>query len=61
MAPEMKLLVEKHIEEYAASHSRKDSLLYNNRCYTMYINPNQEKKDQYEVNRAYILNLFDRL
>lgn len=50
--------VERHIIDYANSHNRSETLLYNNRCFMMYINPSVLRKDQYEENRLWILNHF---
>lgn len=51
-------VVEQHIEEYAANHTRKETLLYNNRCFFMHIRPSQSVIDQYGANRTWILNNF---
>jgi len=50
---------EKHIKDYVINHGRKSSLLYNNNCFAMYVNPSDERKTQYEVNREFILKHFD--
>jgi hypothetical protein len=50
--------VNKCIAEYAKSHDRRDTLLFNNRLYFGIMNPKQVNKDQYEANRTYILKLF---
>lgn len=50
--------VNKCIIDFAKTHDRKDTLLYNNRLYFGIVNPKQVHKDQYETNRTYILNLF---
>lgn len=46
------------IVEYAKTHSRKDTLLYNNRLFFGYIRPTQQRKDEYDVNRTWILKHF---
>lgn len=46
------------IIDYVKTHNKKDSLLYNNRLLFMYINPSEEIKQQYNINREYILNYF---
>ena len=52
------MAAEQHIIDFVSSHSRSESLLYNNRCFMMYINPSQDHKDQYESNRQYILDYY---
>ncbi|STC95522.1 Uncharacterised protein [Chryseobacterium carnipullorum] len=52
------MVVEKHIINFAKRNDRRETLLYNNRCLIMYINPSQLRKDQYEANRLWILNHF---
>lgn len=47
------------IVDYAATHGRKDTLLYNNRLFFGYIRPSQRQKDEYDVNRTWILNHFN--
>lgn len=51
--------VDPAIVEYAKTHSRKDTLLYNNRLFFGYINPSQQQKDEYDVNRTWILKHFN--
>lgn len=51
--------VETHILAYVKKNSRKDSLLYNNKCYSIYVNPTDQHKRQYEDNRAFIIDYFD--
>lgn len=51
--------VDPAIVEYAKTHNRKDTLLYNNRLFFGYINPSQQRKDEYSVNRSWILAYFD--
>lgn len=48
------------IVEYAQMHDRKDTLLYNNRLFFGYIRPSQAIKDQYDINRTWILNHFPK-
>lgn len=50
--------VNKCIVDYAKSHTRKETLLFNNRLYLGIINPKQVHNEQYETNRKYILNYF---
>jgi hypothetical protein len=50
--------VEREIVEYAKTHNRSETLLYNNRNFSMYSNPTELQKKQYEVNRLYILAKF---
>lgn len=52
------LQAEKHVLDYVKNHSKRESLGYNNNCYSMYVNPTEEHKKQYEINREYILNHF---
>jgi hypothetical protein len=46
------------IVDYAKTHDRRDTLLYNNRLFFGYIRPSQQVKDQYDINRTWILNHF---
>jgi hypothetical protein len=41
--------------EYAKRNGRKEALLFNNRIFFGYINPSQKCKDEYDVNREWIL------
>lgn len=50
--------VEKHIEEFAKTHSRRETFLYNNNCYAMWIIYSDKRAKQYEINRMWILNYF---
>lgn len=50
--------VDHFIVDYAATHSRKDTLLYNNRIFFGYINPSEVRKAEYDVNRKWILDHF---
>jgi hypothetical protein len=50
--------VDPFITQYAENHDRKDTLLYNNRVFFGYIRPSQQVKDQYDINRTWILNHF---
>lgn len=43
---------------YAKTHSRSETLRYNNNLYFGIINPKQVHKDQYETNRTFILNKY---
>lgn len=52
------ICVDPFIVDYAATHNRKDTLLYNNRLFFGYIRPSQQHKDQYDVNRTWILKFF---
>jgi len=52
------MTAEQHIIDFVSTHLRSESLLYNNRCFMMYINPTQGRKDQYESNCQYILDYF---
>jgi hypothetical protein len=47
--------VNKCIIEFAKTHNRRDTLLYNNRLFFSIMNAKQVHKDQYETNRLYIL------
>jgi hypothetical protein len=47
------------IKEYAKSHSRKETLLYNNRIFFGYINPSDARRREYDANRIWILNHFE--
>jgi hypothetical protein len=51
--------VDPAIIAYAKTHIRKDTLLYNNRIFFGYINPSQKRKDEYDVNRTWILKYFN--
>lgn len=46
------------ISEYAKAHNRKDTLLYNNRIFFGYIRPSQRQKEEYDINRTWILAHF---
>ena len=50
--------VDKNIIDYVKNHTKSESLLYNNRIYFMYINPSEQRKQEYNINRDYILNYF---
>jgi len=50
--------VNRCIVEYAADHSRKDTLLYNNRLYLGICDPKEVHTDQYSTNRTWILAHF---
>lgn len=56
----LNLTAEQHIIDFVYSHSRGESLLYNNRCFLFYINPSQLIKNQYEVNRKFILDFYEK-
>ena len=56
MQPDV-LTVESHIVEYAKTHSKKDTFLYNNRLFFGICNPTQKHKDQYTANWSYIKSL----
>ncbi len=45
------------IIEYAKTHSKRDCFLYNNRIYSMYLNPSQKRKDEYDANWKFIKSL----
>jgi hypothetical protein len=42
---------------YAKRNGKKEAFLYNNRIYSMYINPSQSVKAEYNANWAYIKSL----
>ncbi len=46
------------MRNYVMSHSRKESLLYNNRLFFGYINPSEKRKSEYNENRLFILSYF---
>ena len=46
------------IREYVRNHSRRDSLLYNNRLFFGYVNPSDKRKQEYNTNRLFILEWF---
>lgn len=46
------------IKDFVKAHSRKDSLLYNNRLFFGYVNPSDKRKKEYENNREFILWFF---
>ena len=46
------------MRNYVMSHSRKESLLYNNRLFFGYVNPSDERKAEYNANRLFILSYF---
>lgn len=48
------------IMEYTEKHGRREGLLYNNRIFFGYINPSQKRKDEYNVNRDWILANFKK-
>lgn len=47
------------VMEYTKKNGRKEGLLYNNRIFFGYINPSQIRKDEYTVNRQWILDNFN--
>ena len=55
----LNIKVEEHILDFVKNHSKSESLLYNNNCFAMYINPTEERKIQYNINRDFILSYFD--
>lgn len=52
------IMVDSVIVNYAKNHSRKETLLYNNRIFFGYIRPSEQRKKEYDVNRIWILNNF---
>lgn len=48
------------IMDYTNTHGRREGLLLNNRIFFMYINPSKRRKDEYEVNRNWILANFKK-
>lgn len=50
-----KARVDLHVIEYARKYGRKEALLFNNRIFFGYINPSQLRKDEYDINRDWIL------
>lgn len=48
------------VMEYTIKRGRKEGLLYNNRILSGYINPSQKRKDEYDVNREWILANFPK-
>jgi hypothetical protein len=48
------------VMEYTEKHGRREGLLYNNRIFFGYINPSQQRKDEYNVNRDWILANFKK-
>jgi hypothetical protein len=46
--------------DYTRRNGRKEGLLYNNRIFFGYIRPSQKRKDEYEVNREWILANFKK-
>lgn len=50
--------VDINVINYALNHTRKETLLYNNRLFAMYINPSEQRKNEYSVNRDWILCYF---
>lgn len=54
------MTAEQHIIDYVKTHDRRNSLLYNNRCFLIYINPSDVIKRQYEANRSFILEYFKK-
>lgn len=48
------------VMDYTKRNGRREGLLYNNRILSGYINPSQQRKDEYDVNRTWILNNFPK-
>ena len=48
------------VMEYTEKHGRREGLLYNNRIFFSFINPSQKRKDEYNVNRSWILANFKK-
>lgn len=48
------------VMDYTQRNGRREGLLYNNRIFFGYINPSQQRKDEYDVNRTWILNNFPK-
>jgi hypothetical protein len=48
------------VMDYTERNGRKEGLLYNNRILSGYINPSQKRKDEYNVNREWILANFPK-
>lgn len=61
LAKEPEIKVESHIVEYAKTHSRKDTFLYNNRLFfgagVFYVKLSEAKEKQYTANWKYIKSL----
>lgn len=53
-----KIEVDWNVVDYAKTHTKKETLLYNNRIYAGYVNASQQRKDEYSVNREWILAHF---
>lgn len=48
------------VMDYTERNGRREGLLYNNRIFFGYIKPSQLRKDEYEVNRQWILANFKK-
>lgn len=49
------LMPDPMVMNYTGKYGRREGLLYNNRILSGYINPSQMRKDEYNVNRDWIL------
>ena len=59
-APTTSITPDKMVIDYTIRNGRREGLLYNNRIFFGYINPSQQRKDEYDVNRTWILNHFPK-
>ncbi len=46
------------VVDYTKKHGRREGLLYNNRIFFGYVNPSQQRKNEYDINREWILKTF---
>lgn len=49
---------DRDVVEFTKKNGRREGLLYNNRILFGYINPSEKRKEEYEVNRKWILANF---
>jgi hypothetical protein len=54
---ENSLVIDQEVKNYAIRHGYIAGLLYNNRLYFGYVNPTKKQKEQYEINRRWILDV----
>ena len=46
------------IVDYVENHTKKESLLFNNRLFNMYCKPTEKHKLEYEANRNFIISFY---